>query len=218
MNEVTFTTLKDFLFNRHEEILKLLMEHIQLTTIAVLIAILIGIPLGVLIAHYKKAATPVLGFANVVQAIPSLALLGFLIPILGIAEKPAIVMVVLYSLLPIIKNTYTALVNIDLDLLEAAKGMGMTKRQILFKVQIPLATPVIMTGIRISAVLAVGLMTIAAFIGAGGLGDLVFRGLQSVNNNMIIWGALPACFLALAMDLMIGALEKLTIPKGIKQK
>lgn len=217
MNKVTLETLVDFFKGRYDEILEALLKHLSLTFISVGLAILIGVPLGILIARYKKLSKPVIGFANVVQAVPSLALLGFLIPLLGIGETPAIIMVLLYSLLPIVKNCYTGLINIDSDLLEAAKGMGMTKRQVLFKVQIPLATPVIMAGIRISAVTAVGLMTIAAFIGAGGLGDLVFRGVQSVNNNMIIAGALPACLLALLMDFVIGKLETVTVPKGIKK-
>lgn len=217
MNKMTLGTLIDFFKNRNDEIIQRLLEHIELTLIAVGFAIIVGIPLGILIARYKKLAVPVIGVANVIQAIPSLALLGFLLPILGIGSTPAIVMVLLYSLLPIVKNCYTGLINIDVDLLEAAKGMGMTKRQVLFKVQIPLAMPVIMAGIRISAVTAVGLMTIAAFIGAGGLGDLVFKGVQSVNNNMILAGALPACLLALLMDFLIGKLEKVTVPKGIKK-
>lgn len=217
MNKMTLETLIDFFKNRNDEIIQKLLEHLQLTLIAVGIAILVGIPLGILIARYRKLAAPIIGAANVIQAVPSIALLGFLLPLLGIGSTPAIVMVLLYSLLPIVKNSYTGLINIDGDLLEAAKGMGMTKRQVLFKVQIPLATPVIMAGIRISAVTAVGLMTIAAFIGAGGLGDLVFRGVQSVNNNMIIAGALPACVLALLMDFLIGKLEKVTVPKGIKK-
>jgi len=216
VNDVTINSLINFFVKRHKEILSLLLQHLYLTFLAVGFAILVGIPLGILIARYKKLSGPIIGVANVIQAIPSLALLGFLIPFLGIGTKPSIFMVLLYSLLPIIKNCYTALVNIDGDLLEAAKGMGMTKRQVLFRVQIPLAMPVIMAGIRISAVTAVGLMTIAAFVGAGGLGDLVFRGVQSVNNNMIIAGALPACLLALVMDFVIGRLEKLTVPKGIR--
>ncbi|HZK20495.1 MAG TPA: ABC transporter permease [Treponemataceae bacterium] len=217
MNRMTISTLFNFFVNRGDEVFKLLFQHIQLTFIAVGFAILVGIPLGIIIARYKKLSGPIIGVANVIQAIPSLALLGFLIPFLGIGSFPAIIMVLLYSLLPIVKNCYTGLINIDGDLLEAAKGMGMTKRQVLFRVQIPLAMPVIMAGIRISAVTAVGLMTIAAFIGAGGLGDLVFRGVQSVNNNMIVAGALPACALALLMDFFIGKLEKVTVPKGLKK-
>lgn len=217
MNKMTFSTLFNFFITRGDEILKLLLQHLQLTFIAVGFAILVGIPLGILIARYRKLSGPVIGVANIIQAVPSLALLGFLIPLLGIGSTPAIIMVLLYSLLPIVKNCYTGLINIDGDLLEAAKGMGMNKKQVLFMVQIPLATPVIMAGIRISAVTAVGLMTIAAFIGAGGLGDLVFRGVQSVNNNMIVAGAIPACGLALLMDFIIGKLEKITVPKGLKK-
>ncbi|HKL85546.1 MAG TPA: ABC transporter permease [Treponemataceae bacterium] len=217
MNKTTIFTLIDFFKNRGGEVAKLLLQHLELSFVAVGFAILVGIPLGIIIARYKKLSGPIIGVANVIQAVPSLALLGFLIPVLGIGSTPAIVMVLLYSLLPIVKNCYTGLINIDGDLLEAAKGMGMTKRQVLFMVQIPLAMPVIMAGIRISAVTAVGLMTIAAFIGAGGLGDLVFRGVQSVNNNMILAGALPACGLALLMDFAIGKLETVTVPKGLKK-
>lgn len=207
-----------FVFSRKSEILKLLWQHIELTLLAVLIAVIVGIPLGIFIAKVKKLSKPILGITNLIQAIPSLALLGFLIPVLGIGSKPAIVMVVLYSLLPIVKNCYTGLSNISDDILEAAKGMGMTKNQILRKVQLPLAMPIIMAGIRISAVTAVGLMTIAAFIGAGGLGQMVFTGVQSVNNNMILAGAIPACILALLMDYIIGKLEKKIVPKGIINK
>ncbi|MCJ7690768.1 MAG: ABC transporter permease/substrate-binding protein, partial [Clostridiaceae bacterium] len=206
----------DFVISRKEQLFKLLMEHIQLTVMAVLIAIVIGVPLGILIIRVKKLAKPIIGLANVVQAVPSLALLGFLIPALGIGSKPAIVMVVLYSLLPIIKNTYTGLNNINPDMLEAAKGIGMTNGQILKMVQIPLALPIIMAGIRISAVTAVGLMTIAAFIGAGGLGYMVFAGVQTVDNNMILAGAIPACILALLIDFIVGLIEKSVSPNGIK--
>lgn len=206
----------DFIISRNEQILKLLLQHIQLTVVAVVIAIAIGVPLGIFITRAKKLSKPIIGLANVVQAVPSLALLGFLIPALGIGSKPAIVMVVLYSLLPIIKNTYTGLNNINPDMLEAAKGIGMTNAQILKMVQIPLALPIIMAGIRISAVTAVGLMTIAAFVGAGGLGYMVFAGVQTVDNNMILAGAIPACILALLIDFIVGRIEKAVSPNGIK--
>lgn len=212
-----FKSIVDFFYSRHDQIIKLIVEHINLTLIAVLLAIVIGIPIGILITRVKRLSAPIIGLANIVQAVPSLALLGFLVPFLGIGSKPAIVMVILYSLLPIVKNSYIGLINIDSDILEAAKGMGMTESQILFKVQLPLAMSVIMAGIRISAVTAVGLMTIAAFIGAGGLGYLVFSGVQTVNNEMILAGAIPACLLALLMDYVIGSLEKITIPKGIRR-
>ncbi len=196
-----------YIVEQRNQILTLLMQHIYLSFIAVSIAVLIGVPLGILVSRIKKLQKPVLGFANVMQAIPSLALLGFLIPLSGIGSRPAIIMVVLYSLLPIIKNTHTGLSGISPEMLEAAAGIGLTKNQILTKVQLPLALPVIMAGIRISAVTAVGLMTISAFVGAGGLGYLVFSGVQTVDNQMILAGAIPACVLALLIDFLVGKLE-----------
>ncbi|MBU3112307.1 ABC transporter permease/substrate-binding protein [Clostridium lacusfryxellense] len=206
----------NFVIERKDEILTRFMEHIQLTIFAIVIAIAIAIPLGILIVRFRKLSTPVIGFANVVQSVPSLALLGFLIPLLGIGSKPAIIMVVMYSLLPIVKNTFTGLTNINPALIEAADGMGLTNTQVLLKVRFPLAMPIIMSGIRISSVTAVGLMTIAAFIGAGGLGYLVFSGVQTVNNNMILAGAIPACVLAIFLDFIIGKVENIVVPEGIK--
>ncbi|MCM3724148.1 ABC transporter permease subunit [Neobacillus cucumis] len=197
----------NYLTDNYSQILSLLGEHLYLSIVSVLIAIIIGIPLGILISNEPKLSKPIIGTTNVIQAIPSLALLGFLIPFIGIGSTPAIVMVVLYSLLPIVKNTYTGLTNIDGDILEAAKGIGLTKSQTMKKVQLPLAFPMIMAGIRISAVTAVGLMTIAAFVGAGGLGYLVFSGVQTVDNHMILAGAIPACILALLIDFAVGKLE-----------
>jgi osmoprotectant transport system permease protein len=201
------STFWNYVTANYEQILNLLGKHLYLSVFSVLIAIIIGIPLGILISKEPKLSKPIIGVTNVIQAIPSLALLGFLIPFIGIGSTPAIVMVVLYSLLPIVKNTYTGLTNIDVDILEAAKGIGLTKGQTMKKVQLPLALPMIMAGIRISAVTAVGLMTIAAFVGAGGLGYLVFSGVQTVDNNMILAGAIPACILALLIDFLVGKLE-----------
>lgn len=197
------------------QILSLTWEHIELTLFAVLLAIVIGVPLGILISYIKKMTKPVLGAANVVQAIPSLALLGFMIPILGIGSKPAVFMVILYSLLPIIKNTYTGIQGIPAQTIEAAKGIGLKKGQILTRIQIPMALPVIMAGVRISAVTAVGLMTIAAFIGAGGLGYLVYSGIRTSNSMQILAGALPACILALVIDSFMGLLERVVVPRGL---
>lgn len=199
------------------QIISLAIEHIKLTAISVALAILIGVPLGILICYIKGMNKPVLGVANVIQAIPSMALLGFAIPILGIGTLPAIVTVVLYSLLPIIKNTFTGIDNINPQTIEAAKGIGLTKAQILTKVEIPLALPFIMAGVRISAVTAVGLMTMAAFIGAGGLGYLVFSGIRTVNNNQILVGAIPACLLALTVDFLVGLVEKLVTPISLQR-
>lgn len=202
---------------KKNEIGSLLVEHIELTLMAVLIAVCIGVPLGIFITNHKKLAKFVIGFANLVQAIPSLAILGFLIPVIGIGSAPAITMVVLYSMLPIIKNTYTGISNINPDTLEAAKGVGMTKAQTLKIVKIPLAMPIIMAGVRISAVTAVGLMTIAAFVGAGGLGYLVFSGIQTVDNNLILFGAIPAAILALIIDGVTSKIEYAVMPNGIKK-
>jgi len=210
-------SFKDFVVSRQGEIINLTLQHIELTVFAVVIAIIVGIPLGILISRVKKLSGPVIGFANLIQAVPSLALLGFLIPLMGIGSAPAILMVFLYSLLPIIKNTYTGLMNINPDVIESSKGMGMTSKQVLNLVQLPLAFPVIMTGIRISAVTAVGLMTIAAFIGAGGLGYMVFSGVQTVDNNMILAGAIPACLLALLMDSIVEKIEQGVTPPGIRK-
>ena len=215
-----FIAISEFLLylaDNKEQILSLLLEHIQMTTIAVGLSILIGVPLGILISYIKKLNKPVLGISSVIQAIPSMALLGLAIPLLGIGTLPAIIIVILYSLLPIIKNTYTGLSNINPQTIEAAKGIGLTKLQILFRVQIPLALPVIMAGVRISAVTAVGLMTMAAFIGAGGLGYLVFSGIRTVNNLQIFAGAIPACLLALIVDYLVSLVEKLVSPISLQK-
>ena len=182
----------NYMIENKDQSLSLFLEHIELTVLAVAFAILIGVPIGIFISYVKKLNKPVLGIASVVQAIPSMALLGFMIPFLGIGTVPAIVVVILYSLLPIIKNTYTGISGISDTMIEAATGIGLTKGQILFKIQIPQALPVIMAGIRISAVSAVGLMTMAAFIGGGGLGYLIFSGIRTVNNYQILAGAIPA--------------------------
>ncbi|MBU3180895.1 ABC transporter permease/substrate-binding protein [Clostridium psychrophilum] len=212
----SLTSFMNFVIERKDQIISLFIQHIQLTLFAIVIAIAIAIPLSILIVKYRKLSVPIIGFANVIQSVPSLALLGFLIPLLGIGSKPAIVMVVMYSLLPILKNTFAGLTNISPALIEAADGMGLTNTQVLFKVRFPLAMPIIMSGVRISAVTAVGLMTIAAFIGAGGLGYLVFSGVQTVNNNMILAGAIPACFLAIFLDFILGKVEDVVVPEGIK--
>lgn len=207
----------EYFLQNKTQIISLLIEHIELTTISVGLAILIGVPLGILISYVKKLNKPILGITNIIQAIPSMALLGLFIPLLGIGTIPAVATVVLYSLLPIIKNTYTGISNINPQTIEAAKGIGLTKFQILTKIQIPLALPIIMAGVRISSVTAVGLMTIAAFIGAGGLGYLVFSGIRTVNNNQILAGAIPACLLALVVDFLAGVVEKLVTPISLQK-
>ncbi|MGH4122960.1 MAG: glycine betaine ABC transporter substrate-binding protein [Clostridium sp.] len=214
MNSIT--SFINFVIERKTEISDLLMQHVQLTVFSILMSIIIAIPLAILIVRFRKLSGPVIGFTNIVQSIPSLALLGFLIPVVGIGSKPAVIMVVMYSLLPIVKNTYTGLTNISPALIEASDGMGLTQTQVLLKVRFPLAMPIIMSGVRVSSVTAVGLMTIAAFIGAGGLGYLVFSGVSTVNNNMILAGAIPACLLAVILDFILGKVENIVIPEGIR--
>lgn len=196
-------------------VLPLALEHVRLTAAALAVAVGVGVPLGVLIAFLKPARKPVLAFANLVQAVPSMALLGLAIPLLGIGMRPAIFLVVVYSLLPIVRNAYAGLMGVSPATLEAAKGIGLTRRQILFRVQLPLALPILMTGVRISAVGAVGLMTLAAFVGGGGLGFLIFTGIRTVNNAAILSGALPACLLALAADRFFAAVETVVTPRSL---
>ena len=208
----------NYIIQNQEQIISLFLEHIELTFIAVGLSILIGVPIGILISYIRKLDKPVLGLSSVIQAVPSMALLGFMIPFVGIGTVPAIIVVILYSLLPIIKNTYTGINGISETMIESAKGIGLTKSQILFKIQIPQTLPVIMAGIRISAVSAVGLMTMSAFIGGGGLGYLIFSGIRTVNNYQILAGAIPACILALIVDYFFGLIEKLVTPVSIQMK
>lgn len=197
------------------QIFELLKIHTELSFFAIAISILIGVPLGILVNYYDIFKIPVLGVTNLIQAVPSMALLGFMIPLFGIGERSAVIVVVLYSLLPIVKNTYIGMSNIDSNIIETATGIGLKKYQILFKVQLPLALPYIMAGIRISAVTAVGVMTIAAFIGASGLGFLVFSGIRRLNTEQILAGAIPAILLALSVDYILGVFEFVVTPIGL---
>lgn len=192
------------------------MEHMNMTTLAVLLSILIGVPLGIAITKNKTASKFVIGIANIMQSIPCVALLAFAVPFVGIGEKPAIIMVIVYALLPIIKNTYTGIGSIEPSLLEAADGIGLSPWQKLLKVEMPLAMPFIMAGVRISTVAAVGTMTIAAFAGAGGLGWFINMGLIGLNINMVLLGAVPASLLALLIDYMLAEVEVLLVPEGLK--
>lgn len=202
---------------RRQDLVEALFRHIELVFISMALTILIGIPLSILITRVKPLRGPVLGVANVLQTIPSLALLGFMIPLLGIGSTAAIAALFLYSLLPIIRNTYTGIREVDNATIEAAKGMGMTDLQILFKIELPLAFSVIMAGIRTSTVINVGTATLAAFIGGGGLGDFILLGIQRAMSSVILLGAFPAALLALLFDWLLGKLEKVSLPKGLKQ-
>ncbi|PZX05735.1 osmoprotectant transport system permease protein [Psychrobacillus insolitus] len=201
---------------RWSEVIAATSVHIQLVFFSMLIAIVLGIGLGILITRVPKLTTIVLGGAGIMQTIPSLALLGFMIPIFGIGVNTAIAALFLYSLLPIIRNTYTGIKDVNKATVEAAKGMGMTSLQVLLKVELPLAIPMIMAGVRTAAVINVGTATLAAFIGAGGLGDFIFLGITRGIDGLILLGAIPAALLAIILEIFFTYLERWTTPEGLK--
>lgn len=200
-----------FFLSHRSEILNATLDHLTLVIIAMAFAIAIAVPLGMLIVQHRSLRAIALGAASVFQTIPSLALFGFLIPIPfigGIGRRTAIVALVLYALLPILRNTYVGLTGIDPAILEAAEAMGMTGTQILLRVRLPLALSVVLAGIRTATVITIGVATIAAAIGAGGLGTFIFRGVAMVNDSVILAGAIPAALLAISADLLLGLLER----------
>ncbi|HEY3999484.1 MAG TPA: glycine betaine ABC transporter substrate-binding protein [Candidatus Xenobia bacterium] len=197
------------------ETLHLINQHLGLTAAAVVAAMIVGMPLGVLIARQRQAAEAVLGVMGVIQTIPSMALLAFMIPALGLGVKPAVAALFLYALLPIVRNAYTGIVTVDPALVEAAQGIGLSPFQILHLVELPLATPMLMAGLRTSVVINIGTATLAAFIGAGGLGDYIFTGLTTDNNAKILAGAVPAALLAVLADVLLSRVEKWASPKGL---
>ncbi len=203
--------LWQFILQNHVEVLELTLEHFWLVAISTGLAVLVGIPLGILITRRPWLNKPILGSANIIQTIPSLALFGFLLPAPWIgarADRLAILALMLYALLPLIRNTYAGIKGVDPAVIEAGRGMGLTDWQLLFQVELPLALGVIIAGVRVATVISVGLATIAAAIGAGGLGEYIFRGLAMVNNAVILAGAIPAALMALAADVGLGWLEK----------
>jgi len=211
--------LWEFLLQNRAEVFELTLEHLFLVGLSTGIAILIGVPLGIMLTRWPALSKPVLGFANIMQTVPSLALFGFLIPLNiylfhvrilgGIGARTAIVALVLYALLPIIRNTFTGISGVDPAIREAGRGMGMTNRQLLFQVEIPLSLGVIIAGVRVATVISVGTATIAAAIDAGGLGRYIFRGLRMNDNTLILAGAVPAALMALVADLVLGWVEKI---------
>jgi len=205
-----------FMAQNHAEVAELTLEHLWLVGVSILLAVLVGIPLGILISRWPALNKPVLGSANIIQTIPSLALFGFLLPAPWIGERAdriAILALTLYALLPLIRNTYVGIRGVDPAVVEAGRGMGLTDRQLLLQVQLPLAMGVIVAGIRVATVISVGLATIAAAIGAGGLGEYIFRGLAMVNNAVILAGAIPAAAMALLADFGLGWLERKLSPR-----
>jgi osmoprotectant transport system permease protein len=199
-------------FSQHgSEILQGTIEHIGLVAATMALAIAIGVPLGILVARKPWLSKPIIGGANIAETIPSLALLGFLLPTPWLgdrADRVAITALTLYALLPIIRNTAAGIAGVDPAVREAARGMGMTPRQILFQVELPLSLSTVIAGIRVATVLTIGVATIAAAVGAGGLGEFIFRGLAMVNNRLILAGAIPAAALALLADSILSVLER----------
>jgi osmoprotectant transport system permease protein len=205
-------------FVRHQnEILQATLQHIWLVGIAMLLAVAVGVPLGIIVTRHPWLSKPILGGANIAETIPSLALFGFLLPVPWLGERAdrlVIVALTMYALLPIIRNTSTGIESIDAAVRQAARGMGMTQNQILWQVELRLAVPTILAGVRVATVLTIGIATIAAAVGAGGLGEFIFRGLAMVNNQLILAGAIPAAALALLADSILGLLERRLRPAG----
>ena len=209
------STLIATLNERHEELLNALLQHMQISLISIFIAVIIAVPLGIILTSHRRIAEPIIQITAIFQTIPSLALLGILIPLVGIGQVPAVIALVIYAILPILRNTYTGIKEIDPVLIEAAEAMGMDRRKQLYKVELPLAMPVIMAGIRTSMVLIIGTATLAALIGAGGLGDLILLGIDRNNNSLILIGAIPAALLAIIFDVLLRYLEKSSLKKSM---
>ena len=203
--------------SRSDAILVASWEHLQLTFISLFLATFIAIPLGISLTRYKKWAEPIIGITAIFQTVPSLALLGFMIPLLGIGTTPAIVALTIYGLLPILRNTYTGIVGVNSATVEAGTGMGMTSLQVLWMVELPMALSIIMAGVRTATVLIIGVATLAALIGAGGLGDLIYRGIAMSNSPLILAGALPAALLAIFFDFSLKYLETKSQPRGVSK-
>jgi len=203
--------LLDYMLRNRSEVLARSFEHIGLVAASMAIALVLGLPLGIALVRRTALQRWVFGAANVVQTIPSLALFGFLIPVPwigGVGAGTAIVALSMYALLPILRNTCTGIAGVDPSVIESARGMGMTARQVLWQVQLPLAAPVLLAGIRVATAISIGVTTIAAAIGAGGLGVFIFRGVAMVNNQVILAGAIPAALLAVAADVVLGFLQR----------
>ncbi|MGM8211210.1 ABC transporter permease [Virgibacillus sp. W0430] len=201
--------------SRSDLIINAFLQHIFLSFLALAIGIAIALPAGMIVARYRHFAEPVIGITAILQTIPSLALFGFLVPLIGIGSKTALIALVIYALLPIVRNTYTGLISVDQSIIEAGRGMGMTNNQILKKIEFPTALPLIMAGVRTATVLTVGIATLATFVGGGGMGDVIYRGLQSYNNSLVLAGAVPVALLAILFDVLLKWIEKKVTPRGL---
>jgi len=210
----------NFLNQHGSELIIKTWEQIYISALALFLGILVAVPLGIILTRYEKTAKYVMSISSMLQTIPSLALLTLMIPIFGIGKLPAIVALFIYSLLPILRNTYIGMNKVNKNLIDAAKGLGMTTAQSIFKVEIPMAMPIIMAGIRLSAVYVISWSTLASYIGAGGLGDFIFNGLNLYNPALIIGGTIPVSILAILTDYLLGKFEKKVTPvtkSGVKK-
>ncbi|MCI2802613.1 ABC transporter permease [Staphylococcus pettenkoferi] len=206
----------DFLRNNGQELFKKALEHLEISVIALLIAIIVAVPIGIMLSRMKRTSNVVLTIAGVLQTIPTLAVLAIMIPIFGVGKMAAIIALFIYVLLPILNNTVLGVQQIDSNLKDAAKSMGMTRLQMMKDIELPLALPLILSGVRLSAVYVISWATLASYVGAGGLGDFVFNGLNLYNANMIIAAAIAVTILALIVDFVLSRIEKWAVPKGLK--
>ncbi|NVM33082.1 ABC transporter permease [Pediococcus acidilactici] len=207
----------NFLNQYGADILSKTGQHIYISAVALALGIIVAVPLGMLLMRAPKISGAVIGLASVMQTIPALALLAIMIPIFGIGSTPAIVALFIYSLLPILRNTYLGLTSVDPALIDAAKGMGMNSFQRMWKVELQLALPVIMAGVRLSATYVIAWTALASYIGAGGLGDLIFNGLNLYRSDLILGGSIPVIILALVADFLLGKLEAKLTPKTTQE-
>lgn len=208
----------EFLQENGSELLFKTGEHFYISMVSLLLGILIAVPLGILLTRSEKFSRYIISFVSILQTVPSLALLALMIPFLGVGKLPAIVALFIYSLLPILRNTYIGIQSVNANVIDSAKGMGLTESQLIWKVKVPLAAPVIMSGIRLAGVYVIAWATLASYIGAGGLGDYIFNGLNVYDQPMIIWGTIPVTLLALLADFLMGKLERLVSPRLTSQK
>lgn len=208
--------MMDFLRNNGQELFKKALEHLEISVIALLIAIIVAVPIGIMLSRMKRTSNVVLTIAGVLQTIPTLAVLAIMIPIFGVGKMAAIIALFIYVLLPILNNAVLGVQQIDSNLKDAAKSMGMTRLQMMKDIELPLALPLILSGVRLSAVYVISWATLASYVGAGGLGDFVFNGLNLYNANMIIAAAIAVTILALIVDFVLSRIEKWAVPKGLK--
>lgn len=208
----------DFILENYSQILSKIGEHLFISMSALLLGVIVAIPLGLLIARSKKASNFVIGVSSVLQTIPSLALLAMMVPLFGVGKVPAIIALFIYSLLPILRNTVLGMESVNKDIVDAAKGMGMTPFQLTFDVQVPLSVSVIMSGVRLSATYVIAWSSLAAYIGAGGLGDFIFNGLENLDFPLLLAGTIPITIMALLIDVLFAQIEKKLVPSFSSSK